>query len=152
MEKNLSCSPALDERLGEKSILLLVASVILINEKKEILLAQRIGKNLSIMKDLWEFPGGKIEDGETPEAALVRELKEELNIEVFPSCLCPMTFASYKYKEFHLLMPIFSCRKFNGEVIGNEGQEVRWVKVNELKNYKMPPANYNILGLISDLI
>jgi 8-oxo-dGTP diphosphatase len=99
---------------------------------------------------LWEFPGGKVERGETPEMALVRELKEELNIEVNERCLAPLTFASHGYDEFHLLMPIFACRRWNGEITAQESQDFAWVRPNRLINYPMPPADEPIKSMLRD--
>ena len=119
--------------------IILVSAVALIDQDGRILIAKRPdGKS---MAGLWEFPGGKVELGETPEQALVRELSEELGIKTWNSCLAPMTFASHAYEDFHLLMPLFVCRKWEGIVIPKEEQELKWVYSNELKNYPMPPAD-----------
>ena len=99
---------------------------------------------------LWEFPGGKVEPNETPESALVRELHEELGIETWDSCLAPLTFASHTYDDFHLLMPLFACRKWNGIVQGKEGQELAWVHAKDLKNYPMPPADIPLIPILRD--
>ncbi len=124
---------------------LLVSAVALIDVEGRILLAQRPeGKSLA---GLWEFPGGKVEPGETPEAALIRELKEELGIDTWQSCLAPLTFASHSYPDFHLLMPLFACRKWEGIVEGREGQNLAWVRAKDLRDYPMPPAD---LPLIPD--
>ena len=110
----------------------LVSAVALIDIDGRVLIAQRPeGKS---MAGLWEFPGGKVEAGETPELALMRELEEELGIETWESCLAPLTFASHTYDDFHLLMPLFACRKWKGTPHGKEGQNLKWVRVNELKN------------------
>jgi len=101
---------------------------------------------------LWEFPGGKVELGETPEQALVRELSEELGIKTWNSCLAPLTFASHAYEDFHLLMPLFVCRKWEGIVIPKEEQELKWVYSNELKNYPMPPADKPLIPILRDWI
>ena len=115
-----------------------------------ILLAQRPeGKK---MAGLWEFPGGKVESGETPERALIRELKEELNIDTTESCLAAFTFASHTYDDFHLLMPVFVCRKWGGIMQANEGQNLKWVKIDELKNYPMPPADEPLIAMIRDFL
>ena len=112
------------------------------------LLAQRPeGKSLA---GLWEFPGGKVELGETPEAALIRELKEELTIDTFASCLAPLTFASHSYPDFHLLMPLFACRKWQGIATGAEGQNLAWVRPNDLRNYPMPPADLPLIPILRD--
>ncbi len=126
----------------------LVSAVALIDTEGRVLLAQRPeGKS---MAGLWEFPGGKIESGETPEAALIRELHEELGIETWESCLAPLTFASHSYDDFHLLMPLFACRKWNGIVQPREGQSLKWVKSNDLRNYPMPEADIPLIPLLRD--
>ncbi|MEQ8898540.1 MAG: 8-oxo-dGTP diphosphatase MutT [Roseovarius sp.] len=127
---------------------ILVSAVALIDTDGRVLLAQRPeGKS---MAGLWEFPGGKIEPGETPEAALIRELHEELSIETWQSCLAPLTFASHTYEEFHLLMPLFACRKWEGTPRGREGQTLKWARVNELRNYPMPPADIPLIAMLRD--
>ena len=114
----------------------LVSAVALLDKDNRVLLAQRPkGKS---MEGLWEFPGGKVEPGESPEGALVRELHEELGIETWNSCLAPLTFASHSYDDFHLLMPLFACRKWNGIVSPREGQALAWVHAEKLKDYPMP--------------
>ena len=129
---------------------ILVSAVALIDKDGRILIAKRPdGKS---MAGLWEFPGGKVELGETPEQALVRELSEELGIETWNSCLAPMTFASHAYEDFHLLMPLFVCRKWEGIVIPKEEQELKWVYSNELKNYPMPPADKPLIPILRDWI
>ncbi|MCB1335201.1 MAG: 8-oxo-dGTP diphosphatase MutT [Roseivivax sp.] len=129
-------------------MVVLVAAVALIDPDGRVLLAQRPeGKS---MAGLWEFPGGKIEPGETPEAALIRELHEELGIETWQSCLAPLTFASHSYESFHLLMPLFACRKWDGIVSPREGQALKWVRVQELRNYPMPPADVPLIPILRD--
>ncbi len=104
------------------------------------------------MSGLWEFPGGKIEPGERPEDALIRELAEELGIDVTESCLAPMTFASHAYDDFHLLMPLYVCRQWDGEVEAREGQELVWVRPNRLSGYEMPPADEPLKAMLRDLL
>ncbi|MFO7804149.1 MAG: 8-oxo-dGTP diphosphatase MutT [Paracoccaceae bacterium] len=126
----------------------LVSAVALIDPDGRVLLAQRPeGK---AMAGMWEFPGGKVEPGETPEAALIRELQEELGIDTWASCLAPLTFASHSYDDFHLLMPLFACRKWNGTPQGKEGQALKWAKANELRSYPMPPADVPIIPILRD--
>jgi 8-oxo-dGTP diphosphatase len=127
--------------------ILLVAACALIDVDGRVLIAQRpAGK---MMAGLWEFPGGKIEDSERPEQTLIRELKEELGITVSEACLAPLTFASHSYPEFHLLMPLYVCRRWDGTVTATEGQQLAWVRPNKLRGYDMPPAD---IPLISHLI
>ncbi|MBS4010715.1 MAG: 8-oxo-dGTP diphosphatase MutT [Roseovarius sp.] len=126
----------------------LVSAVALIDVDGRILLTQRPeGKS---MAGLWEFPGGKVEPGETPEAALIRELEEELGINTWASCLAPLTFASHSYPDFHLLMPLFACRKWEGIVQGREGQALKWVRAADLRSYPMPPADIPLIPILRD--
>tara|TARA_B110000003_G_scaffold223547_1_gene223949 strand:+ start:2722 stop:3120 length:399 start_codon:yes stop_codon:yes gene_type:complete len=128
--------------------MILVSAVALIDPDGRVLLAQRPkGKS---MAGLWEFPGGKVEKGETPEAALVRELHEELGIETWDSCLAPLTFASHKYEDFHLLMPLFACRKWSGIVQAKEGQSLKWVLAKDLSKYPMPAADLPLIPILRD--
>lgn len=128
--------------------LVLVSAVALIDADGRVLLAQRPeGKSLA---GLWEFPGGKVEAGETPEAALIRELHEELGIETWASCLAPLAFASHSYPEFHLLMPLFACRRWSGIVTAKEGQGLKWVRAKDLRDYPMPPADLPLIPILRD--
>ncbi len=130
--------------------LVLVAAVALIDVDGRVLLAERPpGK---AMAGLWEFPGGKVHPGETPEAALIRELGEELGIDVKASCLAPFTFASHAYPEFHLLMPLYVCRRWSGIVKAREGQRLLWVRPEALAGYPMPPADKPLIPLLCDLL
>ena len=132
------------------SPLILVAAVVLIDADGRVLLAQRPeGKR---MAGLWEFPGGKVDPGETPETALIRELSEELGIDVAASCLAPFTFASHAYPDFHLLMPLYVCRKWSGIPIAREGQRLTWVRPARLADYPMPPADKPLLAMLRDLL
>lgn len=127
---------------------LLVSAVALIDVEGRVLLAQRPeGKS---MAGLWEFPGGKVEPGETPEAALVRELQEELGINTWSSCLAPLTFASHSYHDFHLLMPLFACRKWEGIPQAQEGQQLKWVRAQNLRDYPMPAADIPLIPILRD--
>ncbi len=134
---------------GQKPILL-VAAIALIDTDGRVLIAQRPkGKHL---EGLWEFPGGKLRDGETPEAALIRELDEELGIDVEHSCLAPLSFASHEYEEFHLLMPLYVCRIWNGVVSPREGQNLKWVRPSRLSDWPMPPADAPLVAALRDLL
>ncbi len=125
-----------------------VVAVALLDADNRVLLAQRpAGK---AMAGLWEFPGGKVESGETPEAALVRELKEELGIDITASCLAPLTFASHSYEDFHLLMPLYICRQWRGKLTPAEGQKVAWVRADQLRTYPMPPADEPLIPILRD--
>ena len=128
--------------------ILLVSAVALIDPDGRVLLAQRPeGKSLA---GLWEFPGGKVEPGETPEIALIRELHEELGIGTWASCLAPLTFASYSYPDFHLLMPLFACRRWQGAPQSREGQALKWVKPRDMRDYPMPPADLPLIPILRD--
>ncbi|MGB0087355.1 MAG: 8-oxo-dGTP diphosphatase MutT [Rhodomicrobiaceae bacterium] len=128
--------------------LVLVAAVALIDEDGRVLITQRpLGKS---MAGLWEFPGGKVEPGETPEHALIRELREELGIDIRQACLAPLTFASHSYEDFHLLMPLFVCRRWDGEVTALEGQALAWVRATKLGDYPMPPADLPLIPILRD--
>ena len=130
--------------------IILVVAVVLIDRDGRVLLSQRpSGKS---MAGLWEFPGGKVENGEVPEEALIRELKEELGIDTWSSCLAPLSFASHSYEDFHLLMPVFVCRKWVGSPTPMEGQALKWVNRDKLKDYPMPPADIPMIAVIRDLL
>ena len=130
--------------------LLLVAACALVDADGRVLITQRPdGKSLA---GLWEFPGGKIEPGERPEPALIRELREELGIDVTASCLAPLTFASHAYPAFHLLMPLYVCRRWQGTVTGREGQALKWVMPKKLRDFPMPPADRPLIPHLIDLL
>jgi 8-oxo-dGTP diphosphatase len=134
---------------GAKPIVL-VAAVALIDADGRVLLARRPrGKT---MAGLWEFPGGKLRAGETPERALIRELDEELGIDTRQSCLAPIAFASHAYEDFHLLMPLFACRVWRGTPVAREGQELAWVRPARLAGYPMPPADEPLVALLRDFL
>ena len=130
--------------------LVLVAACALVDPDGRILLAQRpAGRS---MAGLWEFPGGKVEAGERPEQTLIRELEEELGIMVKEACLAPLTFASHAYDDFHLLMPLYICRRWEGEAIAREGQKLAWVRANKLRGYPMPAADIPLIPHFIDLL
>jgi 8-oxo-dGTP diphosphatase len=130
--------------------ILLVTACALIDADNRILLSKRPeGKALA---GLWEFPGGKVDPGETPEESLVRELREELGIETKVACLAPLTFASHTYETFHLLMPLYVCRRYEGIARGMEGQEIKWVRAAQLRDYPMPPADEPLIPFLQDLL
>ncbi|MEM7544952.1 MAG: 8-oxo-dGTP diphosphatase MutT [Pseudomonadota bacterium] len=130
--------------------IVLVAAIALIDRDGRVLLAQRPeGKS---MAGLWEFPGGKVEPGETPEACLIREVKEELGIDTWKSCLAPLTFASHSYEDFHLLMPLYVCRKWEGIATGQEGQKLEWVRPLRMGDYPMPPADVPLVAMLRDWV
>jgi 8-oxo-dGTP diphosphatase len=130
--------------------LTLVVACALVDVDKRILLAQRPeGKTLA---GLWEFPGGKVAQGERPEQALIRELHEELGIDVSEPCLAPLTFASHAYETFHLLMPLYICRRWEGHVMAREGQNLAWVRATKLRDYPMPPADLPLIPHLIDLL
>ncbi len=135
---------------GQALPIILVSAVALVDTDGRVLLARRPpGKS---MAGLWEFPGGKVEPGETPEAALIRELKEELGIDTKESCLAPFTFASHAYETFHLLMPLYVCRRWTGTVTAREGQELAWARPARLGDYEMPPADKPLVAMLRDLL
>ncbi len=128
----------------------MVAAVALIDTDGRVLMAKRPkGKS---MAGLWEFPGGKVHDDETPETALVRELKEELDIDITESCLAPFTFASHVYESFHLIMPLYLCRTWKGTLTPMEGQELKWVKAVRLNQLPMPPADIPLVSMLADYL
>ncbi|MBB4305569.1 8-oxo-dGTP diphosphatase [Rhodobium orientis] len=130
--------------------LLLVVACALIDVDGRVLIARRPeGKALA---GLWEFPGGKLEPGERPEDSLIRELNEELGIDINPACLAPLTFASYAYEDFHLLMPLYVCRRWSGTVEAREGQALKWVRPARLRDYPMPPADEPLIPHLIDLL
>lgn len=130
--------------------LLLVAACALVDADRRILIARRpAGKP---MAGLWEFPGGKVEPGETPEDTLIRELHEELAVTVTKPCLAPLTFASHDYLEFHILMPLFVCRRWEGTPQAREAQELKWVRANRLRDFPMPPADEPLISHLADLL
>jgi 8-oxo-dGTP diphosphatase len=130
--------------------LVLVAAAALIDTDGRVLLAQRPeGKS---MAGMWEFPGGKVESGERPEQTVIREFFEELGVTIQEACLAPFAFASHAYDEFHLLMPVFVCRRWEGIAIPREGQKLAWVHPREMKNYSMPPADVPLVAQLRDLL
>ncbi|WP_442872912.1 (deoxy)nucleoside triphosphate pyrophosphohydrolase [Aurantimonas sp. C2-3-R2] len=130
--------------------LLLVVACALIDADGRLLIAERpAGKPLA---GLWEFPGGKVEPGETPEATLIRELHEELGIVTKAACLAPLTFASHSYDDFHLLMPLYICRRYEGIPVPREGQRLKWVRATQLRDYPMPPADEPLIPHLIDLL
>ena len=130
--------------------IILVAAVALFDKDGRVLIAQRPeGKS---MAGLWEFPGGKVEGGETPEAGLIRELREELAVDTVESCLAPFTFASHAYDDFHLLMPLYVCRKWEGQVTPMENQQIKWVMPMRLGDYPMPPADKPLIAMLRDYL
>jgi 8-oxo-dGTP diphosphatase len=130
--------------------LLLVVACALVDADGRVLIAQRPeGKQLA---GLWEFPGGKVEKGETPEECLIRELREELGVETQAACLAPLTFASHTYDDFHLLMPLYVCRRFSGLPQPKEAQALKWVRPNRLRDYPMPPADAPLIPFLIDLL
>lgn len=130
--------------------IILVSACALVDADNRVLIAQRPqGKALA---GLWEFPGGKVEAGESPEAALIRELREELAITTWESCLAPISFASHRYDDFHLLMPLFVCRKWEGSPRANEAQALKWVRPINLRDFAMPPADEPLIPALIDLL
>lgn len=135
--------------MSDKPILLVVACA-LIDTDRRVLIAQRPeGKH---MANMWEFPGGKIEPGETPEAAIIRELREELDVETREACLAPLSFASHTYEHMHLLMPLYVCRRWQGTPVAKEHQALKWVRPQALRDYEMPPADEPLIAALCDLL
>lgn len=135
--------------MTDKPILLVVACA-LVDTDRRVLIAQRPeGKH---MAGMWEFPGGKVDAGETPEAALIRELHEELGVETKQACLAPLSFASHAYEHMHLLMPLYVCRKWQGTPIAHEHQALKWVRPQALRDYPMPPADEPLIAALCDLL
>lgn len=130
--------------------LVLVAACALVDPDGRVLIAQRPpGKS---MAGLWEFPGGKVEAGERPEDTVMRELHEELSITIKEACLAPLTFASHNYPDFHLLMPLYICRRWDGTVMPREGQAIKWVRPRDLNTFPMPPADLPLIPMLRDLL
>ena len=136
--------------VGDDIPIILVVAVALVDVDGRVLIAQR--PETKSMAGFWEFPGGKVEIGELPEVALIRELNEELGIDVSENCLAPFTFASHGYQDFHLLMPLYICRVWEGIVTHKEGQKLKWVRPLELKKYPMPPADVPLVAMLRDLL
>jgi 8-oxo-dGTP diphosphatase len=130
--------------------LILVVACALVDTDKRVLIAQR--PQDKAMAGLWEFPGGKVEPGERPETTLIRELHEEIGITVSEACLAPLTFASHAYASFHLLMPLYICRRWEGLVVAREGQNLAWVRANKLRDYPMPAADIPLIPHLQDLL
>ena len=130
--------------------LVIVASIAIIDANDQILIAKR--PNKKHLSGFWEFPGGKVEKGENPENALVREVKEELNIDIDNKCIAPLTFSEFNYEKFHLLLLLYVCRRWEGEPMSMEKNEIKWVKVNTLRQYKMPPADDSLIYSLQDLL
>ena len=144
------CWQAGERQAAAPKKVVFVVAVALIDADGRVLIAQRPeGKS---MAGLWEFPGGKVDPGETPEAALIRELQEELGLDTRESCLAPLTFASHSYDDFHLLMPLYACRVWKGEPTPKEGQELAWVRPVRLGDYPMPPADVPLVAMLRDLL
>ena len=144
------CDPGAGQAEADDRPIVLVAAIALVDIDNRVLIARRpAGRE---MAGLWEFPGGKVEQGETPEAALIRELREELGIDTSASCLAPFSFASHAYTEFHLLMPLFVCRKWLGQPAPREHEAIKWVRPVRLGDYPMPPADAPLVALLRDFL
>lgn len=144
------CDPKIDKILLSPAKVKLIASVVLTDSDGRILIAKR--PDDKDMAGLWEFPGGKVEANETPEACVIRELQEELNVKTCAGCLSPLSFSSHSYPEFHLLMPVFVCRQWENTPISNEGQQIKWIRANEIAKFAMPEANSTLKSQIRDLL
>ena len=148
-ESSDSCPQTHSRHMADIKLTLVVACA-LVDADNRVLIAQRPqGKALA---GLWEFPGGKLESGERPEATLIRELHEEIGITVKEACLAPLTFVSHAYDDFHLLMPLYICRRWEGDVVAREGQKLAWVRANKLRDYQMPPADIPLIPHLIDLL
>lgn len=128
--------------------LVLVAAAALVDPDGRVLIAKR--KDAGFLGGLWEFPGGKVEAGETPEEALIRELREELGVDTWQSCLAPFTFVSHTYEEFHLLMPLYICRKWDAQPVNRAHSQLKWIYPRDLNNYHMPPADKPLVAMLRD--
>ena len=136
--------------MSEQKPILLVVACALVDTDRRVLIAQRPeGKH---MANMWEFPGGKVEPGETPEAAIIRELREELDVETKEACLAPLSFASHTYEHMHLLMPLYVCRRWQGTPVAREHQALKWVRPQALRDYPMPPADVPLVAQLQDLL
>jgi 8-oxo-dGTP diphosphatase len=144
-----SPDPAEGKHTGMRPLVIVVACA-LVDADRRVLIARRPAHKE--MAGLWEFPGGKLTDSEPPEAALIRELHEELGINVSEACLAPLTFASHAYESFHLLMPLYVCRRWSDTVTAREGQELKWVKPQNLRSYAMPPADIPLIPYLIDML
>lgn len=142
-------TPSSPENESPRRLVLVVAAALIDSDGRVLLARRPEGKNLA---GLWEFPGGKVENGETPEAALIRELHEEIGINTWESCLAPLTFVSFAYPAFHLLMPLFVCRRWQGIPISREQNTLKWVRARDLGDYPMPPADRPIVPILRDLL
>ena len=130
--------------------LIVVASIALINSNNQILIAKR--PNKKHLSGYWEFPGGKVEKDEIPQNTIIREVKEELNININNKCIAPLTFSEFNYEEFHLLLLLYVCRRWEGEPMSMEKNEIKWVRANNLRQYKMPPADDSLIYSLQDLL
>ena len=136
--------------MSEQKPILLVVACALVDTDRRVLIAQR--PEVKHMANMWEFPGGKIEPGETPEAAIIRELREELDVETKEACLAPLSFASHTYEHMHLLMPLYVCRRWQGTPRAKEHQALKWVRPQALRDYAMPPADEPLIAALCDLL